>query len=133
MKTARILFIFICLYPLCALIGCGSVDKSMASWMGRHVDELRSSWGMPQEILHNEEGGLIYVYYQPGNLITFKKEVPVEDPPPPAVSNDSKENLPEDPHAQSEKTTFETTTYKKRSMLWVDEDGKIYDWAWGVW
>ena len=76
----RIWIIFCCFCPFLFgnITGCGSVSKSMESWVGHDVDELTTSWGMPQQIMHNENGGLIYVYHRSEELVRFKPVSPEE-------------------------------------------------------
>jgi len=44
------------------LEGCASIDKTMASWTGRHQSELIGSWGPPQQVFSDGNGGSVLVY-----------------------------------------------------------------------
>jgi hypothetical protein len=131
---------FVCFYPilLALLTGCSSVSKPMESWMGRHVNELTGDWGMPQQIMYEEDGDLIYVYHRSEETIRFVEKPESEEndqdaPPAESLLDYLFGKAEETPNPSPEDIPVEPRTYKKRSMLWINKEGVIYDWAWGVW
>ena len=44
------------------LSGCASINSTMTSWMDHHYSELIASWGPPQQIFDDGQGGRFFVY-----------------------------------------------------------------------
>lgn len=54
------------------LVGCGSTvvdesprEKEMALWIGKHIDELVASWGVPDAKIKKQDGNTSYTWATP--------------------------------------------------------------------
>jgi hypothetical protein len=98
----------VCLFILLALAGCMDyprMNKVVDTWKGAHFSELIASWGIPELILDNQQGGNIYVW---SSVISPESTSQVA----PARSSSPKYG------------TF---------WFWTDSDGIIYKWSWRAW
>ncbi|SRR6266581_1639184 len=59
MKTSRGLALLIIVL---SAIGCATINKNMESWVDHHYSELVMSWGPPQQVYDDGQGGRILVY-----------------------------------------------------------------------
>ena len=59
MKIVRVLIV---LTVFVSVTGCVTINKNMASWVGHHYSELVMSWGPPQQVYDDGQGGRILVY-----------------------------------------------------------------------
>jgi len=60
----NILNIFTLFLILGSLSGCASIDTTMKSWMGHNVNDLIASWGPPQQVFSDGQGGQVFIYTQ---------------------------------------------------------------------
>lgn len=90
------------------LSSCAITNKVMKSYVGRHVDELITKWGPPSQILPNQGGGYLYVYYLDRDFGRSRQYID--------MFGNIKGGNP--------------IKWKAYRMFWVDEDGYIYRWKW---
>lgn len=105
------------------LAGCpGQVSKNMASWQGHNFNELIASWGPPQEVFSDGQGGYIFVYtqtrefIQPGHAYTTVNATSIGN----YVSA----------YGYTTYTPASVSGYTAYRMFWIDSTGSIYSWAW---
>jgi hypothetical protein len=103
---------------IAAMAGCAMVDKSMSSWMGHDQSDLIASWGPPQQIMDDGQGGKIFVYASTRSFTT----------PGSATTT-----VYGTPYAATAYTTYrppQTSSYNASRMFWIDQNGRVYRWAW---
>jgi hypothetical protein len=103
--------------------GCvEAINQKMASWEDHQVSELLVSWGPPQQLFDDGEGGRILVY-------TYTRAYTV---PGSAVTQTTGTISGTSLWATSVTTYNPAQTYgwKAYRMFWVNSDGRIYRWAW---
>ena len=114
------------LLMIVALAGCGSIDKTMASWMGHDQSDLIANWGPPQQVMDDGQGGKIFVYTttrsytSPGTSTT-------------TVTGSAHVYGDTAYGTATGKTIYyppQTTSYNANRMFWIDQRGRIYRWAW---
>ena len=110
-----------------SLTGCaGRVNKVMQSWQGANYADLIMSWGPPQRIYDDGNGGRILVYTSSRSWTT----------PGQATTNTTVQ-------ARAYGTTIwgqaqsitqyippQTQGYTAWRMFRVDRSGRIYNWSW---
>ncbi len=108
------------------LSGCSSINKTMESWMGHHQSDLVASWGPPQQVITDGQGGSIFVYTanraftSPGSSTTT------------VVGSASGYGNRVYGSATSI-TTYtppQTTSWSAYRMFWINASGRIYRWSW---
>lgn len=108
------------------LSGCSSINKTMESWMGHHQSDLVASWGPPQQVITDGQGGSIFVYTanraftSPGSSTTT------------VVGSASGYGNRAYGSATSI-TTYtppQTTSWSAYRMFWINASGRIYRWSW---
>jgi len=131
------LFSIICALVL-VLAGCATPSKTLASWLDHNSNELIASWGPPDRVFSDGQGGQIFVYtqttswVQPGSTTTTYTGNTTGS----AITN----------YGNGQATTYgqastygQATTiynpsyvqqYTKYRMFWISGDGTIYNWAW---
>ena len=125
MKPAQRLFL---LLIIAGLAGCALIDKQMESWMGHHQSDLIASWGPPQQVMDDGQGGKIFVY-----TYTRSRTSPATAKTEYSGRAHSYGNGLSTRLKGTSTTTFTpatTTTYTKRRMFWIDSNARIYRWAW---
>jgi hypothetical protein len=103
--------------------GCvEAINKKMASWEGHGLSELLASWGPPQELFDDGNGGRILVY-------TFTRSYTV---PGSAVTQTTGHVDGSFLWATSVTTYNPARNYGWQAyrMFWVNRNGNIYRWAW---
>jgi hypothetical protein len=125
----RINFMMVILILVLALLfisGCASINKTMQSWMGHHQSDLIASWGPPQQIMDDGQGGKIFIYSttrtftSPGHSTT-------------TVSGSAYGTGSYAYGTATGHTTYtppQTSSYNAYRMFWIDKNGYIYRWAW---
>ena len=105
------------------LIGCTEqINKSLASWVGHNVNELIASWGPPNQVFSDGQGGQIFVYtqtrawIQPGSATTTYSGTTYGN-----YSYGSATTVYNPAYVQG---------YTAYRMFWIGSDGTIYNWAW---
>jgi hypothetical protein len=110
--------------------GCASPSKTLASWVGHNSNELLASWGPPDEVFSNGEGGQVFIYTrtreftQPGTATT-------------TYSSNTNGILTGGLYSSNTYGTATTTfrpgytqSYTAYRMFFIDSSGTIYSWAW---
>jgi hypothetical protein len=119
-------FRLLLLFGAIAVASCASIDKTMESWMGNHQSDLIASWGPPQQVLDDGQGGKIFVYSttrsytSPGSATTNMTGSAY------GIGNTVYGNA-------TSYTTYnppQTSSYNAYRMFWIDGNGRIYRWAW---
>jgi hypothetical protein len=110
------------------LVGCGpSVSEVMQSWEGSHYRQLYASWGPPQEIHDDGQGGRILIYTMTRSYTS-----------PGYSTTNTQANVYSSPFGTgrgtaTSSTTYvppRTTSYQAYRMFYINEEGYIYYWAW---
>ena len=119
-------FFLLLLLAIAALAGCASINETMQSWMGRHQSDLIASWGPPQQVMDDGQGGKIFVYTatrsytSPGTATT-------------TVSGSAYAYGNTAYGTGTRYTTYnppQSHSYDAHRMFWIDPNGKIYRWSW---
>lgn len=115
---------------LCLMVaatsGCGSIDKTMASWMGHHQSELIASWGPPHQTMDDGQGGKIFIYTatrsytSPGTATTTVSGT--------AIGSGNVVRGTATGYTTYNPPT--TTSYNAYRMFWIDPGGRVYRWSW---
>lgn len=108
--------------------GCftGRINKVMSSWTGSHYSSLIMSWGPPQAVYDDGQGGRILVYTAARQFTT----------PGQATTTTTAQARVYDNmiwgQAQSftQWTPAQTSGYTAWRMFRVGRDGRIYAWSW---
>lgn len=106
------------LFSLAALViiqGCTSPSKIMESWVGKPKSDLYLSWGPPNNVTDDGNGGQILIY---GRTVTMG-QVPGQ------VYGNYNGGLSYTAPVQR--------TYTKTRMFYVNSEGIIYNWRWEGW
>lgn len=115
--------------PILLLTGCltGRLNETMSSWVGHSASELIMSWGPPQAVYDDGQGGRIVVYTNQRQFTTA---------PATATTSTTVNAIVYDNtilgQAQSI-TTFtppQTTQYTAWRVFQIDGNGRIYTWSW---
>jgi len=117
MKKLIYLFVLVMLLNGCAA-AAASIDKTMESWVGRNANDLVPSWGPPQQVVDDGQGGriLIYTYTASGY---------------PAVNYNAYGGTYNVYGAgQDQYDSPRTSGYATSRTFWVDSNNRIYKWAW---
>ena len=126
MKKGITIFSLILVLVLLLFTGCASINKTMQSWMGHHQSDLIASWGPPQQIMDDGQGGKIFIYFStrtftsPGHSTT-------------TVTGSAYGTEHYTYGSATGYTTYappQTSSYNAYRMFWVDKNGYIYRWAW---
>lgn len=102
---------------LCALIvflsGCASnINKKMESWVGSHESDLIASWGPPQQVSDNGQGGKVLVYQNYVNL------------------GQTQGVATSDGYGNTRFSMPQSRGYNRTRMFYVNEAGYIYSFRW---
>ncbi|MBM4348672.1 MAG: hypothetical protein FJ106_02115 [Deltaproteobacteria bacterium] len=120
----RLGLILILVLPI--FTGCASINKTMQTWMGHHQSDLIASWGPPQQVIGDGQGGNIFIYSttrtftSPGHSTT-------------TVTGSVYGTRNYAYGSATGYTTYtppQTSSYNAYRMFWVDKNGYIYRWAW---
>ena len=107
----KLVNIAIAVVILVLMFGCAaSIDNTMKSWMGHNQSDLIASWGPPQQVMDDGQGGKILVYTAQRNFTT----------PGTATTSFS---------GSSAQTTYnppQTSSCAAHRMFWVSADGVMY-------
>lgn len=122
-KLTSVCGIFICVI---LFSGCAHINEVMQSWDGSHYSDLIASWGPPQQVFDDGQGGRILIYTEerqwtsPGQSRTYTTGRAT------AYDNYIWGSV-------TSRTTYEppkTHGYTAYRMFWIDRNGYIYRWAW---
>lgn len=108
------------------LEGCASIDKTMASWTGRHQSELIGSWGPPQQVFSDGNGGSVLVYTTTRSYTSPGTATTTVTGSAQTFGNTTYGNAT----ARTTYTPAYTSSYESSRTFWVDANGRIYRWAW---
>ena len=98
------------------LSSCAIVDSAMQRYMGRHVTSLYASYGQPNEVYDDGNGGMVLVYvYVRGYYYR-----------PPMISG----KIYPGGTALVTYTPEAVASYDARRVYWVNKDGIVYRWEW---
>ncbi len=113
---------------LLGLSGCasGRISKAMNSWMGHHYSELIGSWGPPQQVFDDGNGGRILIWTQirsytvPGQSMT---------------QSYGQATLYDDYiwGSATSRTTYtppQTYGWAAYRMFYINDKGYVYNWSW---
>ena len=109
-----------------AITGCASIDKTMESWMGHHQSDLIASWGPPQQVMDDGQGGKIFVYAATRSFTSPGTSTTTVTGSAYGYGNTAYGSA-------TGYTTYnppQTTSYDAYRMFWIDSNGRIYRWAW---
>jgi hypothetical protein len=104
----------------------GRVNKVMSSWVGAHYSQLVMSWGPPQAVYDDGQGGRI-LFYTSARKWTSPGQV--------TTTTSGRATMYDSMiwgSAQSY-TTFsppQTHGYTAWRAFAIDKDGRIYNWSW---
>jgi hypothetical protein len=117
----------ICCLPLILVAGCaGRVNKVMQSWENVHYSDLIMSWGPPQAVYADGQGGRILVYTAQRQWVT----------PATATTTTTASATAYDNYiwGQAESiTTFNPAQlrgYTAYRMFQINSAGRIVNWSW---
>jgi hypothetical protein len=91
----------------------------MASWEGNNANDLIASWGPPNRIMDDGEGGKIFIY-----IFDRHSNTPTE------VVTREFNNWFDGKGVRTTYTPSETVGYLAFRMFWINEQNLIYRWAW---
>lgn len=117
---------FMSLVIVVALAGCASISETMETWVGHHQSDLIASWGPPQQVLDDGQGGKILVY----------TEIRSFTAPGSATTTVTGSTYGYGNTAYGRATGYttynppQTTSYDASRTFWVDQNGRIYRWSW---
>ena len=125
MKVSRVLPLLV---GSLLLSGClaGRINNKMNSWMGHNYSELIMSWGPPQRVYDDGQGGRILVYTSirewttPGNATTETTGQ--------ATINEN--TISGQAQSVTTYTPPETWGYTAYRMFAINKDGRIYKYSW---
>lgn len=126
MRHARLIAFVV---PVLLLTGCltGRLNNTMSSWVGHSASELIMSWGPPQAVYDDGQGGRIVVYTNQRSWTTAPATATTSTTGQATVYNNMILG-----QAQSI-TTFtpaQTTQYTAWRVFQIDQAGRIYTWSW---
>jgi hypothetical protein len=108
------------------LAGCSMVDRQMESWMGHHQSELIGSWGPPQQVMDDGQGGRIFIYSATQNYTSPGRATTNVTGSAYSVGNYTYGNAT----GYTTYTPPQTSSYTAHRMFWINSSGYIYRWAW---
>lgn len=109
MKCKKIILL-VC---IALLAGCaGKINETMESWVGSHESELIASWGPPQQVSGNGQGGKILVYQNYVNL------------------GHTQGVATSDGYGNTRFSMPQSRGYSRTRMFYVNEAGYIYSFRW---
>ena len=123
----KIFQIFLVITVIFAFSGCASrINQVMKSWEGQHRNDLIASWGPPQQIMSDGQGGEIFVYTQVKQWTT---------PGQATTDTTASANIYGNQiyGSGTSRTTYnppKTYGYQAQRVFWIDKDGYIYRWSW---
>lgn len=50
------------LLTVALMTGCASMDTVMSSWVGRSIDDVTATWGVPESRINRTDGGATYTW-----------------------------------------------------------------------
>lgn len=109
------------------LSGCASkINEKMESWMGHHKNDLIASWGPPQDIMDDGQGGEIFIYSNERTYTTPGTSTTNTYGSASAFGNTAYGSATSTTHH----TPAQTSGYTAQRMFWIDGRGIIYRWSW---
>ena len=112
---------------LALVTGCAArINAIMQSWEGNHVSDLIASWGPPTQVVPDGSGGQILIY---ASTRAFTA-------PGYSTTTITGSTYGSGTYAYGQATGHTTytppttTSYTAYRMFWVNEQGRIYRWAW---
>ena len=106
--------------------GCASINKVMASWMGSHVSALVASWGPPQQVYSDGQGGRVLVYLLDRTYTLPASSTTTTIASGGVVGTQFYGNT----QSYTTYTPEYTDGYTAYRMFWAGPDGIIYRWQW---
>lgn len=107
---------------LIGLSACVNVSAIMKSWEGNHFSDLIASWGPPQQVMDDGQGGKIFVY---ASNRTFTSPGHATTTTTGSVYGSSISAYSTTTYTPP--TSFGYTAYR---IFWINDSGYIYRWAW---
>lgn len=106
--------------------GCASVNKVMESWTGHHQSDLIASWGPPQQVMDDGEGGRIFIYSTTRAFTSPGRSTTTVTGSAYGTGNYAYGSAT----GSATYTPPRTSSYNAYRMFWIDQNGYIYRWAW---
>lgn len=124
-RSARVVLTAMLL--VAAVSGCaGRVNKVMQSWQGANYADLIMSWGPPQRIYDDGNGGRILVYTSSRSWTTPGQSVTSTSVQAQAYGN----TIWGQAQSITQYVPPQTQGYTAWRMFRVDRSGRIYNWSW---
>ena len=95
-------------------IGCASINKEMASWVGHNESDLIAHYGPPQQTMSDGQGGKVFIYSSERSFTM----------PGYADTQFTRSG------AYTVYSPSMTSSYNAYRMFWIGADGSVYRWAW---
>jgi len=116
----------IILILILALTGCAHMNAVMESWRNHHYSELLTTWGPPQQVFDDGQGGRIFVYIEsvqwvsPGKSETYGT----------GFATGYDDLIWGSARSQTIYTPPRVHNYTKYQMFHINQKGYIYQTAW---
>ena len=114
------------LLTIAVLVGCTSLNETMESWVGHHRSDLIASWGPPQQVMDDGQGGEIFVYTTARSFTTPGTSTTTVAGSAYGYGNTTYGTAT----GQTIYNPPQTTSYNAHRMFWIDQSGRIYRWSW---
>lgn len=130
----NVIFVFLALFIVYLSTGCASIDKTMQSWVGHSANDLIASWGPPQQVFSDGQGGQVLVYTQvrqwtsPGRATT--NTYGTANTYGNIYGNSYSANTYGSATSTTTYTPAQTHGYAASRTFWVNSGGGIYRYAW---
>ena len=121
-----LLVVLLCL----SLTGCATINKTMSSWMGHNVNDLIASWGPPQQIMSDGQGGQILIYSSARTYTTPGQATTNTYGTANAYGNSNYVNVYGSATSTTTYNPPQTSGYTAQRMFWADRNGRLYRWSW---
>jgi hypothetical protein len=123
MRKATLL---LCLILLASCVGKvkTNINNSMASWVDHHFTDLLASWGPPQQVMDDGNGGRVFVYTKTRSYTA---------PSTATTTANATVNPYNNTIWGTATTTYnpgQTYSWTSYRMFFIGSNGRIYRWAW---
>lgn len=106
--------------------GCaGRLNKAMNSWMGSNVGDLIASWGPPQQVFDDGQGGQVLLWNVQRNLGSTPATAQTT-----TTLQMNRYGTRGTARSSTVYTPSQTYGYTAYRMFWADKNGRIYRWSW---
>lgn len=95
------------------------ITNVMASWDGSNANDLIASWGPPNRVMDDGEGGKIFIY-----ILDRRSNTPAE------VVTREFDNWFDGKGVRTTYTPSQESGYLAFRIFWVNGENVIYRWAW---